>query len=677
MIRPGYIEDTSYTFTSRTFYIKYCDEDVKLSDIAVFRAEIEISKDFVYQSMTMECKLMYSDMGSVINSENVLKFYDDNNPPQFEVVASSSATLNKPVLGLSQFLPLNFDEQHFCVVNLSVHTLMVDFRFRPAKLMTPIELQNSLNRKSRMGLTDNETDLPATLSSIFFPDLRETEVSDDEVDKVYDNFINLLAMGYEKYRQLLIKLSDKSLNIKTTYESGESMIPSPIMLPLRAAHSPDSTLDSTITVETGIKRISFSSTISIRDASQVANEILLEINQLAGYIYPLLYNIIELLKQYPRTVCAFLQQDYNRILRERWSESIFQEKRITDNFAVSIDPKLGKNHKSIAKRRRSNDYYKSLEPLPVQDNSLFPKTSIHPILFEELFIKPGVDERNLELWDSSWLSTLMIPRSRNKGIHVFVLVHGFQGSAFDVRLIKNNISMLRPDALFLCSNSNEQETEGDIEEMGRRLSDEVYRFIRDWCPGNSLARISFIGHSLGGLIIRSALPHLHTIKDKMHLYISFSSPHLGYMQNSSKLVNAGIWVLKKLKKSHCLKQLSMTDNPNPRQTLLYKLSQLEGMEWFSHVALVSSWQDQYAPFESARIETSSRIMSQSNGIIYGEMVRNIIHRVSCDTLYRLDVNFKIEGSSIDSLIGRAAHILMIENQALMKILIYRYTHFFV
>lgn len=213
--------------------------------------------------------------------------------------------------------------------------------------------------------------------------------------------------------------------------------------------------------------------------------------------------------------------------------------------------------------------------------------------------------------------------------------------------------------------------------MGRRLSDEVYRFIRDWCPGNSLARISFIGHSLGGLIIRSALPHLHTMKDKMHLYISFSSPHLGYMQNSSKLVNAGIWVLKKLKKSRCLKQLSMTDNSNPRQTLLYKLSQLEGMEWFSHVAFVSSWQDQYAPFESARIETSSRIMKESNGIIYGEMVRNIIHRLSSDTLYRLDVNFKIEGSSIDSLIGRAAHILMIENQALMKILIYRYTHFFV
>lgn len=36
---------------------------------------------------------------------------------------------------------------------------------------------------------------------------------------------------------------------------------------------------------------------------------------------------------------------------------------------------------------------------------------------------------------------------------------------------------------------------------------EIKKFIQEWCP-NGCTKLSFIGHSLGGLIIRSAIPHL-------------------------------------------------------------------------------------------------------------------------------------------------------------------------
>lgn len=41
--------------------------------------------------------------------------------------------------------------------------------------------------------------------------------------------------------------------------------------------------------------------------------------------------------------------------------------------------------------------------------------------------------------------------------------------------------------------------------------------------------------------------------------MTFSSPHLGYMANTSSVVEAGMWVLQKMKNSICLRQLSMTD----------------------------------------------------------------------------------------------------------------------
>jgi len=58
-------------------------------------------------------------------------------------------------------------------------------------------------------------------------------------------------------------------------------------------------------------------------------------------------------------------------------------------------------------------------------------------------------------------------------VHLFVLCHGFQGNSGDMRLLKNNLSLAHPEALFLASGSNEELTEGDIFEMGERLANEV------------------------------------------------------------------------------------------------------------------------------------------------------------------------------------------------------------
>jgi len=46
-----------------------------------------------------------------------------------------------------------------------------------------------------------------------------------------------------------------------------------------------------------------------------------------------------------------------------------------------------------------------------------------------------------------------------------------------MRLLKNNIALLFPEAMFLCSSSNEEYTERDIFEMGVRLAQEVNSYI--------------------------------------------------------------------------------------------------------------------------------------------------------------------------------------------------------
>lgn len=161
-------------------------------------------------------------------------------------------------------------------------------------------------------------------------------------------------------------------------------------------------------------------------------------------------------------------------------------------------------------------------------------------------------------------------------------------------------------------------------------------------------------------------------------FITLSSPHLGYMYNSSSLIDAGMWLLKTWKKSLCLQQLRMTDKSNIEECFLFKLSKDKGLEWFRNIILVSSYQDMYAPFDSARIQISNKkdLMANKTGSIYIQMAQNILNNLPLDVLYRIDVDFRIEETNLDSFIGRTAHIQFLECQNMMKMLIHRFKEFF-
>lgn len=136
-------------------------------------------------------------------------------------------------------------------------------------------------------------------------------------------------------------------------------------------------------------------------------------------------------------------------------------------------------------------------------------------------------------------------------MHLIVLVHGFQGNHSDMRQLRNHLLTHAPESLILLSQANEgsEHTEGDIMLMGTRLAAEVKQYCEQFSEANMIAKVSFIGHSLGGLIIRAAISQLGDLQAKLHTYMSMSSPHLGYMYNSNKLLDAGMWVMKNWKKS--------------------------------------------------------------------------------------------------------------------------------
>jgi hypothetical protein len=333
----------------------------------------------------------------------------------------------------------------------------------------------------------------------------------------------------------------------------------------------------------------------------------------------------------------------------------------------------------IANKQRNSSHYQNLAPLPIEDTGMFPDWSDHPILFEECYVKDKKSFEQEEITKSKVEIKELIERN-NKESHLIILVHGFQGNSEDLRLLRNNLLAIFPAAIFLSSTCNENESDMNIEDQGMKLANEITNYIENYFELEEIKRISFIGHSLGGVVIRASLAYLDQLKDKFYTYMSLSSPHLGYLYSPKFLVSAGMWVLKKWKKSEALKELSMTDSTDLEECYLYRLSKMSKFEWFKNIVLVSSYQDSYVGFESARIqfrkEQGSTKPSSSKNELYEKMAKNILGNVPLNIIYRLDVNFKIQEKNLDSFIGRSAHIRFLENQPLMRIIVNRYAEFF-
>uniref|UniRef100_A0A671TAC5 Protein FAM135B-like n=1 Tax=Sinocyclocheilus anshuiensis TaxID=1608454 RepID=A0A671TAC5_9TELE len=257
------------------------------------------------------------------------------------------------------------------------------------------------------------------------------------------------------------------------------------------------------------------------------------------------------------------------------------------------------------------------------------------------------------------------------GIHLVVCVHGLDGNSADLRLVKTFIELGLPGSRldFLMSERNQTDTFADFDTMTDRLLDEIIQHIQLY--NLTIHRISFIGHSLGNVIIRSVLtrPRFRCYLCKLHTFLSLSGPHLGTLYNNSTLVSTGLWLMQKLKKSGSLLQLTFRDHTDPRQTFLYMLSKKPGLQFFRNVVLVASPQDRYVPFHSARIEMCrTALKDRTTGPVYTEMINNLLQPLlsapNC-RLIRQNV-FHALPNTANTLIGRAAHIAVLDSELFLE-----------
>lgn len=81
------------------------------------------------------------------------------------------------------------------------------------------------------------------------------------------------------------------------------------------------------------------------------------------------------------------------------------------------------------------------------------------------------------------------------------------------------------------------------------------------------------------------------------------------------MIKAGLWAILKFKTITSLQQLTMEDEKDVRKTFLYKLSKEGNLKRFRRIILLSSFEDSYVPWHSARISLNSQKKNSRSGKI--------------------------------------------------------------
>lgn len=92
--------------------------------------------------------------------------------------------------------------------------------------------------------------------------------------------------------------------------------------------------------------------------------------------------------------------------------------------------------------------------------------------------------------------------------HLVVMVHGILGSAADWKFAAEQFVRMLPDKVYVhCSECNRAKLTLDgVDVMGQRLAEEVLELIKH---KPELRKISFVAHSVGGLVARYAIGVLY------------------------------------------------------------------------------------------------------------------------------------------------------------------------
>ncbi|KAL2935349.1 hypothetical protein RDABS01_018467 [Bienertia sinuspersici] len=701
------IDDADNSFSTQPFKIRYSRQDVPLSVMIAFNLSLSNREVPSKAAVIIKFELVYSPLlekGSELQaslSTSAAAVHEFRIPP-------------KALLGLHSYCPVLFDAFHSVLVDVSMHVSLLKTVAQSSQKKVPSSLNGEIfdgriRDKSTEGLGKVGKEVLLVKSLLTARDILLEDAQ--KLGKAIDQTID--------FSDFISQLDDTKLFNSLL----EADVSSSTDADLEKSELPDSR-----TSENASPFLDFRSNGALQSLSR--DSLLHFAHTIGNQIHYLWNTFLNFHRANKTKIMEYLRESWANDRRTEWSIWMVHSKVEMPHHVISsrseeVSLHGGLRGKVAVLRKLADDpaqaaatraelHRRSIAQMKInsrsiQDLQMFGDPSRVPVVIVERVINAprrsssgnsyfGHAEQRAS---STLLSELKSTSKKSVGEHqligrvlkIVVFVHGFQGHHLDLRLVRNQWLLIDPKVEFLMSEANEDKTSGDFREMGNRLAKEVVSFVKKKMDKVSRSgslrsiKLSFVGHSIGNVIIRTALadslmePYLRFL----HTYVSVSGPHLGYLYSSNSLFNSGLWLIKKLKSTQCIHQLTLTDDPDIQNTFFFKLCQQKTLEHFKNIILLSSPQDGYVPYHSARIELcpSSSTDFSKRGKAFVEMLNNCLDQIRSPSVehrifMRCDVNFNMSahGKSLNTFIGRAAHIEFLESDIFAKLIMWSFTELF-
>ncbi|XP_021910011.1 protein FAM135B-like isoform X3 [Carica papaya] len=614
------IDDADNSFSTRPFRIKYARQDVYLSIMVAFSLPVCNHEGPSTSAVILKFELMYSPM--LAHGSEFLDSQDMCSAAVHEYRIPSKA-----LLGLHSYCPICFDSFHAVLVDVSVHiSLLTSSTSLPPVTLPSDECADEV-------VSSEDVDGPNQSDST-------TNMSFGQVAPVDSKQVAIIKALIAAHDLLLGDLQEISKSINTAIDLSDLTskldgIKLSLVDGVSVQHSskPQNGIQKTDAM-TGFQNDKSTHSMSGND---IVNSFNILGDQLS-YLWKMFFTFHRANK---RKILAFLRDTWAIDRRAEWSIWMvyskvemphhFMSGRIDESsylnshgtaltlWKLSLDPAQGAAMRAELHRRSISQM--RINNRSLQDMHIFGDPSCIPIVIVERAMNPPLPATggnayfsNLGRKDTNSILSKPISEAINKStggssqqkdriLKVVVFVHGFQGHHLDLRLFRNQWLLIDPEIDSLMSQANENKTSGDFREMGLRLAEEVISFLKRRMDKVSRTanlrdiKLCFVGHSIGNIIIRTALAEsiMEPYLRYLYTYISISGPHLGYLYSSNSLFSSGLWLLKKFKGAQCIHQLTFSDVPDLQGTFLYKLCKQKTFENFKNIILLSSPQNRIVP----------------------------------------------------------------------------------
>jgi len=157
-----------------------------MNDIAMFEVDIDLQIIKENFPIIIEAELMFADMSG---HEESVHYSEYDAMVEFKSVSTREFRLNFPARGVHEYIALIFDENHSCLTNIMLHSVLKEFNF--------------------VSYTDL---LPTSeISAYFFPDPQSSGakkyVGSLETEKVFDKFVEPLQSSLDILRKTYLVFS--------------------------------------------------------------------------------------------------------------------------------------------------------------------------------------------------------------------------------------------------------------------------------------------------------------------------------------------------------------------------------------------------------------------------------------------------------------------------------------